>query len=206
MKTHPNDCLIVGVVGRAGAGKDELADYLCRECGAQHLSIGDLVREIAAERGVEKTRQNLHAITREFYQSKGQSYFINRIISHIEADIHNLVVISGIRSPTDVEIFRERYGDKFLLVAVVVNNPRLRFGYIHGRDDPRDPQAFDEFSDQDQQEESLFQISATLKLADLEISNNNSLEDFQQLIRQKLIDEKLSDYCESDQGGAKHEA
>jgi dephospho-CoA kinase len=203
MKTHPNDCLIVGVVGRAGAGKDELAEYLCRECGAQHLSIGDLVREIANERGMEKTRQNLHTITREIYQSKGQDHFINRIISKIEAGTHKLIVISGIRSPMDVEIFRERYGDKFLLVSVVVNNPRMRFGYIHGREDPRDPQDFESFSKQDDQEENLFRISATLKKADIEISNNNSLEHFHTLIRQKLIQETLSDYCNSDQAGAK---
>jgi dephospho-CoA kinase len=198
--------LVVGVVGRAGVGKDELAEYLCQECGAQHLSIGDLVREIANERGMENTRQNLHTISREIYQSKGQDYFINRIIGKIIAGTHKLIVVSGIRSPKDVEIFRERFGDKFLLVSVVVNNPNRRFGYIHGREDPRDPQDFQSFSRQDDQEENLFRISATLKEADIEISNNNSLEHFYILIRRKLIQERLSDYCNLDQPGAKNES
>jgi dephospho-CoA kinase len=206
VKTYPEDCLIVGIVGRAGAGKDELAEYLSDTCGALHISIGDFVREIADERDVEKTRENLHAITREFYRHEGVDYFIKRIITEIETDIHELVVISGIRAPTDVEILREHYGDKFLLVAVVVNNPYLRYDYIQIREDPHDPQEFEAFLEQDQREETLFRISTTINQADIEITNNTSLVDFYELIRQKLIQRKLLNYCQPKKVSVENEA
>ena len=34
--------LVIGVVGRAGAGKDELADYLKTAHGARALAIGEV--------------------------------------------------------------------------------------------------------------------------------------------------------------------
>ena len=47
---------IVGVIGRNGAGKDELSKRLHARCGLPMLSAGDIARRIAKERGVEPTR------------------------------------------------------------------------------------------------------------------------------------------------------
>ena len=38
---------IVGILGRNGSGKDEVADYLQRQYGFAKISIGDIVRDIA---------------------------------------------------------------------------------------------------------------------------------------------------------------
>ncbi len=189
------DLIVIGVVGRTGAGKDEVAEYLHRRCDGRHVTVGDIVREMADKRGVEKSRENLHAITEQVYEREGEDYFIEEIIERIEAAYARLATVAGIRSPRDVSVLREHFGDRFDLVAVRVDDPHLRFERVRSRDDPRDPETFKAFRQQDQEEEKLFNISTTIKQADLTLRNDSSLEDLHQLIENEIIADLLAGRC-----------
>jgi dephospho-CoA kinase len=195
MSEITRDLIVIGVVGRAGAGKDEVAEYLHRRCDGRHFTVGDIAREMAEERGVEKSRENLHAITEQVYEQKGEDYFIEEIIERIEAADTRLATVAGIRSPRDASVLREHFGDRFHLVAVRVADPHLRFERTRDRDDPRDPETFEAFKQQDQEEEELFDIGTTIQEADIILRNNGSLEDLHQLIENEIIAVLLAGMC-----------
>ncbi|NLX05904.1 MAG: AAA family ATPase, partial [Phycisphaerae bacterium] len=50
---------VIAVTGSNGSGKDVLAEHLARRCDTPVFSLGDAVREIAEEEGVDRTRENL---------------------------------------------------------------------------------------------------------------------------------------------------
>jgi dephospho-CoA kinase len=54
--------ILVGAMGLAGSGKDTLIDYLCRRCRVHKFSVGDFVRQIAEQEGIDRTRENLHSL------------------------------------------------------------------------------------------------------------------------------------------------
>jgi dephospho-CoA kinase len=195
MSKAKRDLTVIGVVGRAGAGKDEVAEYLHRRCDGRHFTVGDVVREMADKRGVEKSRENLHAITEQVYEREGEDYFIEEIIERIEAADTRLATVAGIRSPRDASVLREHFGDRFHLVAVRVDDPHLRFERTRDRDDPRDPETFEAFKQQDQEEEELFDIGTTIDQADLTLRNDSSLEDLHQLIENEIIADLLAGMC-----------
>ena len=47
---------VIGLVGKIGSGKDTVSRML-KEYGFKEIGMGDMVREIARERGLEPTRE-----------------------------------------------------------------------------------------------------------------------------------------------------
>lgn len=189
---------VIGAVGRNGSGKDELIAYLRRRCGVRAMSVGDIVRKIAASRGVEPTRENLHRISRECLERKGGRIFMETLVERIREFGQDQIGISGIRTPTDVEVLRDHFGDGLLLVHVAVSDPWLRFERSASRDEARDPDSYETFREQDREEEELFHLSETLRRADLVLPNDGGLEAFRALIEERLIP-LLS--CPNESGG-----
>jgi dephospho-CoA kinase len=178
---------VIGVVGLNGSGKDELLNHLGDEFHIHVVSAGDVARDIAYEEGIVPTRSNLHDISRRYMAERGKDFFMNQLIE--ETDRHNwdVVGISGIRTPEDVRLLRERYGQDFLLIYVQVDDPLLRYMRIRRRDEDRDQQSYLGFLKQDCVEEQLFRISQTIKQADLTINNEGNLDRFHRRIDTEVI-------------------
>lgn len=194
---------VIGVAGRNGSGKDELLKYLRQRCDLVLLSSGNVARQIAEEKGVAATRENLHRISQEYIERHGQQYFMRRLIDQIREE-WNAVGITGIRSPADVGVLRGQFGDDFLLVRVEVGDPRLRFERVRERGKERDPQSYQEFLRQDEEEAELFDLDETLQQADLTIRNDASLQAFHRRIRESIVESPLGDALHCD--GAPSEA
>jgi dephospho-CoA kinase len=178
---------VVGVVGRNGAGKDAVADYLHDACGVVKLSAGDLVRDMAARKHLEPTRANLHAVSLQTMQREGRDVFARRLIADIEDHGWAAVAVSGVRSPHDAGAFKDYYGDSFRLVHVRVGDPGLRFQRLREREASRDPESRATFREQERQEEKHFQISRTIALADVTIDNHGSRADLHRRIEASPI-------------------
>jgi dephospho-CoA kinase len=183
---------IIGVVGKIGSGKDELAQTLKRRCGIPILSPGDIARHLAEEQGIEKSRSNLHELSQRAIEHHGKDYFIKQIIEEIESQDWQAVSITGIRQPLDHDLLRDNFGEDFILIRVEVNDPILRFKRLLQRNRPRDPQSYAEFLQQEREEESEFHLSRTLEEADLILKNNGSLEEFHRSIQKHVINPLLS--------------
>jgi dephospho-CoA kinase len=183
---------VIGAIGLNGAGKDELVDYLHRRCSIPVLTVGDVPREIAEEEGIEPTRENLHEVSERYMAHYGEDYFTRRIIKRIEESGWTAVGISGIRTPTDVQALRDRFGPELLLVYVEVTDPYTRYKRTKRRGKARDPDAYEEFKRQEKAEEEMFRMSETIEEADVTINNDDSLEAFHQRIEATIVRQALS--------------
>lgn len=63
--------IVLGAVGLDGSGKDALIEYLHERHGLPMLSMGDLVRDMAARRGLRPTRSSLHEISQQAIEQHG---------------------------------------------------------------------------------------------------------------------------------------
>lgn len=158
--------MIIAAVGKNASGKDYFLEFISREFGVPMLSVGDVVRELAEEEGLEKTRDNLHYISKKYMSAYGQDFFPKRLIAKIKEMNAPTVLVSGIRPPSDVECFKEAFGDQFFLVSIIVDSDRLRWERTVARGSARDHVTFEEFLTLDQHEEDLFKTSVTMSMAD----------------------------------------
>ena len=166
---------IVGVVGKIGSGKDTVVKHISSECSMRILSIGDIAREIAQNEGLPAKRENLQKITEKYYAKFGKTYFINETVRRIKYLNDDKVAITGIRAPIDVTTLRKHFHENLILICVTANK-KNRFQRLLKRNEPRDPKTWREFLEQDREEEKIFQLSKTCKLADYRITNNETIE------------------------------
>ena len=160
--------MILAAVGKNGTGKDFFLDYVAQKYGFPMISIGDVVRELATKDGLELTRDNLHATSKKYMGEFGQTFFPEMIVKKIkESDAPNYLV-SGIRPPSDIEIFRKAFGDDFILVDVVISDDEVRYQRMIARGSERDGKSV----------EKIFHTSESEKMANYVIKNDGGVEDF----------------------------
>ena len=176
--------MIIATVGKNASGKDYFLDFISKEFGVPLLSIGDVVRELADIEGVEKTRENLHAVSHKYMSTYGQDFFPKKLIEKINALGTDTVLVSGIRPPSDVETFKAAFGDQFFLVAIVVDSDRVRYERTRARGSARDNVTFEQFLELDKHEEEMFHTSVTMGMADYTFNRGEySDEEYHEKIR-----------------------
>ena len=166
---------LAGAIGRIGSGKDTVIQYISKRLSIPILSIGDIAREIARNEGVPETRENLQKITEEYYAKFGKTYFINETVRRIRVLNVDKVAITGIRAPIDAANLRKHFHEDLILICVAATR-KIRFERLLRRNEPRDPKTWREFLEQDREEEKIFQIKETSKLANYQITNNETIE------------------------------
>jgi dephospho-CoA kinase len=182
---------IIGAVGQNGSGKDEVLKYLKARYGVPFFSTGDMVREIAAQEGVESTRDNLRAISERYFHEQGEGCFVRLLAERLRNDAQPAVGISGIRSLVDVQILSEAFGDAFVLISVSVSDPRQRYERMVKRAEERDSQQYEQFLMQDEAEEGLFHITEASERANYAINNDGQLDDLHKAIDKLVNDSGL---------------
>jgi dephospho-CoA kinase len=165
---------IIGAIGKNGSGKDEVLKYL-RDCyGVPFVSTGDIVRSLAAEEGLEPTRENLGAVSARWFAKHGPGCFVRLAAEKIAANGWPVAGISGIRSADDVRLLKAAYGESFILVHVLVSDDFVRLDRMTKRAEARDPADLPHFRELDRQEEELFCVSEAIAFADHTIANDGT--------------------------------
>ncbi len=182
---------VLGVIGRMGAGKDELCRRIHERCGTPILSAGDIARGIARRRGQRETREVLRAISQELFAQHGPGYFIDRLIAEIDSNRLPSAVLNGVRTPSDVDRLGTAFGKGFRLIHVAVPDPRLRFERLQHRDEARDPGSYDEFLDEERETRRLFRMEEAIERADLTIVNSGTRDDLHRQVDRAVIEEIL---------------
>jgi dephospho-CoA kinase len=182
---------VIGVAGLNGSGKDEVLKYLKQKYNIPFISVGDIVREIAASAKLPLTRENLDKVTSEYFQKYGQGYFLKLVVDKIKAQGLPVYGISGVRSPEDVAILKEAFKSDFLLIEVYISDPKVRFARIAARGSQRDQLTYEQFLQQDEDSQKLFKIKDTLRLADISLSNDGTLTDLHDTIEHMVQDKHL---------------
>lgn len=167
---------VIGLVGRIGAGKDEVVEYLEERHGFEAFGMGDVVRKIAEERGVEPTRENLQRLGKECREERGANFLARKAVEIVRDSKNEKFAVNGIRNPEEVEALRDEFNGKFKLLRIDAK-PKIRFRRLKERGRSGDPETFEEFKEQDENETEKFSMKRTFKKADYAINNNGRLEE-----------------------------
>jgi len=165
---------IISVIGLMGAGKGTFAHYVSKKYGYFKITYGDIIRDLARQRGLELTRENLQAVRRETLKKYGPEYVGKLVAEKIRN--HKKAVIDGVRLIEDINPIIKEYGKP--VVVLIETKPEIRFERMRKRNRPGDPKTLEEFKDQEEKEKKLFDFDRVFALADYKIKNNGTLEEF----------------------------
>jgi len=177
--------MIIGLTGKNGSGKGEVANYLI-ERGFDYYSLSDEIREEMKRQGIEVTRENLIPFANNLRNDKGPSYLAEKILERLEPDKN--YVVDSIRNPFEVEALRRRRD--FYLIAVKAS-PEARFERLKQRGRENDPTDYEKFLEIDAAEAnnpdpSAQQLDRTLEMADAMIENEGAISDLREKTNQIL--------------------
>lgn len=178
--------MIIGLTGKNGAGKGEVAKYL-QERSFNYYSLSDVLRETAQKEGKEITRDTLVALGNRLRNEKGAGVLAEAIFSRLDPEKN--YVIDSIRHPSEVAVLRRR--KDFFLVQIKAPQ-RLRFERLKLRARERDPRTFEEFVALEEREASSAesadqQLDKAILLADFTLDNAGPLKMLQDQARELLL-------------------
>lgn len=160
------------VSGMPGCGKEEFVAII-KEKGISVVRMGDIVRAEAKRRGLPLTDANVGALAHEERLKHGYGVWATRTLPHIRGDA---VVIDGVRSDKETEIFRKALGGSLVVLAIHAA-PDTRYKRIVSRGREDDVMTRQEFDARDQRELG-WGMGKVISLADYVIVNEGSKEEF----------------------------
>lgn len=172
---------IIGVSGMPGSGK-ALVSEIASEKGMMIVSMGDIIREKAKERG-ETTKETATNLRKEHGKYIVAELTVEKIKKIIEDGSDSSIIVDGIRSPHEVDLFKENF-DNFIILSIFAN-PSIRFERIKSRKREDDTLDYDVFVQRDQQELG-FGLGDVISLSDRIIINESDLESYENKIREFL--------------------
>ncbi len=187
---------IIGLSGTNGSGKDTIGHMLTERHGYLFISLTDMLRKEARNRGEEPTREVLRTISAEWRRESGLGVLIDKAIEHLEeldADFRGLVVAS-LRNPGEADKIHELGGT----VVWTDADAHTRYDRIQAHASERnrydeDNKTFEQFCAEEAAEMTTTGDSATLNMsavkerADIFVENDgNDLEAFKDDAEQAL--------------------
>ncbi|MFX0025228.1 MAG: AAA family ATPase [Candidatus Hermodarchaeota archaeon] len=169
---------VIGFCGLPGSGKSTAIKAI-KDLG-KVINMGDVVRIEAKIRNLEPTDEILGNIAKDLRDKEGEGIIAQKcveLIKNVEADI---IFIDGIRSITEVEIFRKHW--KFPLIEIVTKD-KLRYKRIAQRERSDDSKDFAEIIERDKREIG-FGIIKVLKEANYRIINNSTIKRLEKKTRE----------------------
>ena len=162
---------VMGISGMPGSGKSIISD-IAAERGAIIVSMGDIIREEAKKRG-ESSKETAKNLRKEFGEYIVSELTIKKIKKIQEEGVENTIVVEGIRSLPEVEMFRENF-DNFIILSIFAN-PALRFERLKIRQREDDSDDYNVFKERDYTE-LKFGIGSVISLSDKLIINESDME------------------------------
>lgn len=172
---------IIGISGLPGSGKG-LVSEIATQNGAIVISMGDIIRKEAKKRG-ESTKETAQNLRKEHGQYIVAELTIKEIKEILKEESDKSIIVDGIRSPFEVDLFKENF-DNFIILSVF-SNRKLRFERIKTRQREDDTIDYEIFLERDQRELD-FGIGVVISLSDKMIINEKDLESYEKEIREFL--------------------
>ena len=99
--------IIFGFVGDLASGKGTAAKYLQEKYGATTYRFSTMLRDILDRVYVPKSRENLQQLSTFLRESYGQDVMSRVIAEDVARDNNTLVIVEGIRRPSDIEYLKK---------------------------------------------------------------------------------------------------
>jgi dephospho-CoA kinase len=180
--------LVVGLAGMPGSGKS-LVVTTAKELGYSIIVMGDVIRQETKTRGLELTPENVGKVMIELRQEKGNYVIAYRCVPQIKEKTSSKVLVDGLRSLHEAEIFRENF-KKFSLLAVYAS-PQTRFQRLLNRGRSDDTSEWQVFHERDMRELKVG-LGNVIAMAEEMVINNIGIEQVKVKIKDSLerIEEK----------------
>ena len=181
---------IIGFVGMPGSGKSVASKVAC-EMKIPVVVMGDVIREEARRLQLEPTDQNLGQVGNSLREKEGPFAIAKRCLEKIETlekagSSPAVVVIEGIRSKDEVDLFREQSSDFRLIEVWVPDDIRVRRIAARGRADDCCGTDSKGAMDKRDAREMGWGMGEAIRSADMRIENDGSLEELEGKVREVL--------------------
>jgi dephospho-CoA kinase len=177
------DKLVIGLAGMPGSGKSVIVDT-ARELGYDIVVMGDVIRQETLKRGLELMPQNVGKVMLQLREECGNYVIAQKCIPKIEEQTSSKVLVDGLRSLYEADIFKEHFA-KFSLVAVHAS-PETRFNRLSNRRRSDDPEEWKVFKERDLRELSVG-LGNVIAMAGQVIVNDNSFEHVKAKVKESLM-------------------
>lgn len=167
----PKRSLIL-ITGMSGSGKTTLAG-LFKDQSYTILTMGDVIRDLAHEKGAEPTPENLGRLAKEIRMKSGGAAVAKKCVEKLMSMPDKKIVVDGIRSMKEVGVFSEYFDVD--LVAVYAS-PKTRYKRLKKRNRTDDPADWSAFKVRDERELG-FTLGRAISLADHMVVNEGNLDD-----------------------------
>jgi dephospho-CoA kinase len=175
---------IIAFTGMPFSGKSE-AVKIAEEMKIPVIRMGDMVWEETEKRGLELNDKNVGMIADSMRKQHGMDIWAKKTLEKIESiKIDEKIVIDGVRNIEEIETFKGRLGNNFLLIAVQVNdNLRYKRAMNRGRED--DSLDLEMIKKRDKRELS-WGLGNVIASSEMVVTNEGSQDEFRQKIRDAL--------------------
>ena len=176
---------MIATTGMGGSGKGEVLKYL-ETRGLKSVVMRTVVENEMRENGIEVNNKNLREYATELRKKNGMDIVAKMCLPLLKemSKEKKTVLIDGIRSYEEVELFKREFGDDFVLIAVFASL-KLRFERLKKRGEEWDMKTVGELEWRDKKELS-WGTGNSIALSDFIIDNSGTLKDLQ-----KKVDEVL---------------
>lgn len=171
---------VVATTGMPGSGKG-LAEEVARELDIEVVSMGDLVRAETERQGLPDAPESYGKVAGEIREAEGDDAWAHRTVEHIREAEATQLLIDGIRNLEEVEVFREAFGDAFILVAILAA-PDTRYERMQARGRGEDSADVDVLRQRDLRELG-YGLGEAIAMADIYVTNEGDPADTRSLLR-----------------------
>lgn len=179
--------MIIGLTGKNGAGKGEVAKYL-QNRGFHYYSLSDVLREEAARHGGAISREVLVELGNRLRSEHGPGILAEKVFARLDPEKH--YVIDSLRHPSEVQVLKRRAD---FILATVRAPEQLRFQRLKQRGRERDPKTLEDFKELEAREAqsdtaSDQQLDRTIAMADIVLDNTGPLKMLHEKVREVLLE------------------
>lgn len=172
---------IIAVVGMPGSGKGTLVEHLEKQYQLPSVYFGGMVYEEVQRRGLDIVMDE-RMVREEMRTSEGPAVLAKRAAARADeliASGANTVVLDGVYSWSEDRYLREKFGDKYVSIAVV-NPKHLRYERVVARKDAHRPYTLGQIQLRDIEEIENLEKGGPIAFADHYIANAKNIDELKQ--------------------------
>ena len=169
---------LILITGMPGSGKTTLTGFF-EYIGCKKITMGDIIRDIATERGFEPIPEVLSSIAKEIRDEGGDAILGELCAEKLHNVSEDFIVVDGIRSLAEVEAFRTSFD---IVLVAIHSSPKTRYFRLMNRKRMDDTLDWKTFQMRDYRELG-FKLGRVIVLADHLIINEGSLMDLKKTFR-----------------------
>ncbi len=157
------------ITGLMRSGKDFVAQYIINKYNYVQLNMSDVIKDELIQQAREPTKMNMSILADEWRKLHGKDIVMRKTLE--KAQDHDKVIITGIRSPEELD-FLQTNTKRFKLISIQASR-EIRYN----RRSNNDPQSPEEFFERDERDILFKGLGKVIEKADYNIKNEGSLEE-----------------------------